>query len=417
MAEHKQVERSFPARPLMAGVVIVCLAIAVSAGYGYVTLLQLRTDFLESRALDLVSVIDSQTRGRGRGGRSDPSVWQPALEEALASQGETIAFIQVVSPVGEVVASVGEQQPDHYVIDRQMTAPRQAGRGGGQGATSERHIRVGFSPSSVAFITRTANVQVAVAAVAILTLLVVAGFFLRTLRGYLSLREKEQQAQHLAALGAMAATLAHEIRNPLGAMKGLTQVAQEQLPESHESQAHMNTVVAEAERLERLVTDLLQFARPQETEIAEFRMLTAVEQAREMLGPDLEAKGVEVRIGTAEPCRICSDHDGVRQVLLNVLLNAIEASPEEGVVNVRLKQGTAGGVSVLVEDTGPGLEGKDPEELFEPFVTGKVRGSGLGLAVSRRIIERLGGSVSLLDRPEGGASCTITLPSSCAEAS
>jgi hypothetical protein len=184
MAEYRQADRSFPARPFMAGVVIVCLAIAASAVYGYVTLLQLRTDFLESRALDLVSVIDSQTRGRGRGGRSDPSVWQPALEEALASQGEVIAFIQVVSPVGELVASVGEQQPDHYVIDRQMAAPRQAGRGVGQGATSERHIRVGFYPSSVAFITRAANAQVTVAAIAILTLLVVAGFSLRTLRGY-----------------------------------------------------------------------------------------------------------------------------------------------------------------------------------------------------------------------------------------
>jgi len=417
MAERRRAERSFPARPFMAGVVIVCLAIAASAVYSYTTLLQFRSDFLESRALDLVSVIDAQTRGRGRGGRSDPSVWQSALEEALTSQGEAIAFIQVVSPVGEVVASVGEQQPDHYVVDRQMTAPRQAGRGGGQGATSERHIRVGFLRSSVAFITRTANAQVAVAAVAILTLLVVAGFFLRTVRGYFSLREKEQQAQHLAVLGAMSATLAHEIRNPLGAMKGLTQVAQEQLPESHESQAHMRTVVAEAERLERLVNDLLQFARPQETEFAELEMLAAVEHARGMLQPDLEAEKVEIRIEAAGPYRICSDHDGVRQVLLNVLLNAIEASPAGGVVTVRLMRGTTGGVSVLVDDNGPGLEGLDPEELFEPFVTGKLRGSGLGLAVSRRIVERLGGSVSLIDKPEGGASCTITLPSSCEEAS
>ena len=401
----------------MAGVVIVCLAIAASASYSYVTLLQLRADFLESRALDLVSVIDSETRGRGRGGRADSSVWQPALQEALASQGEAIAFIQVVSPVGEVVASVGEQQPDHYIVDRQMTTPRQAGRGGGQGANADRRIRIGFPPSSVAFITRAANVQMVVAAVAILTLLAVAGFLLRTLHGYLSLREKEQQAQHLAALGAMAATLAHEIRNPLGAMKGLTQVAQEQLPKSHESQAHMNTVVAEAERLERLVTDLLQFARPQETEFAEIELLTAIEQAHEMLQPDLEAGKVEVRIEADEPLRICSDHDGVRQVLLNVLLNAVEASPTGGVVTVRLMRGRAGGVSVLVEDSGPGLEGKDPEDLFEPFVTGKVRGSGLGLAVSRRIIERLGGSIALGDRPDGGARCTITLPSSCAEAS
>ncbi len=405
----------------MAGVAIVCLAIAVSAIYGYVTLLRLRTDYLENRALDLVSAVDSQTRGRGRGGRSDPSVWQPALEEALASQGETIAFIQVVSPVGELVASVGEQRPDQLVIDRQMTAPRQAGRGGGQGSTSERHIRVGFYPSSVAFITRAANVQVAVAAVAILTLLVVAGFSLRTLHGYLALREKEQKAQHLAALGAMSATLAHEIRNPLGAMKGLTQVAQEQLPESHEAQEHMSTVVAEAERLERLVTDLLQFARPQEMELADFDMRAAVEQACEMLQPDLEAGEVEVRVETAGHHRICSDHDGLRQVLLNILLNAIEASPAGGVVMVRLTQGPGGGtdsgVAVLVEDSGSGLEGRDPEELFEPFVTGKVRGSGLGLAVSRRIVERLGGSVSLVDRAEGGARCTIHLPSSSSGAS
>jgi signal transduction histidine kinase len=401
----------------MAGVAIVCLAIAASAAYSYSTLRELRSEYLESRALDLVSAIDAQTRGGGRGGRSDPSVWQVALEEALESHEDVVALIQIVSPAGDVIAGVGERRPEDILVERPMAAPRQARRGAGQGATSDRHVRIAFDPSAVAFITRAANSQLVVAALAILTLLAVSAYSLRVLRGYLTLKDKEQEARHLASLGAMAATLAHEIRNPLGAMKGLTQVAQEQLPESHESQGHMKTVVAEAERLERLVTDLLQFARPGEPELSDFELITALEQAREMLRPELQAEGVEIHIDETQTCRVRSDSDGLRQVLLNVLLNAVEASPPGGVVAARLARGVTGDTSVTVEDDGGGLEGRNPEDLFEPFVTGKVRGSGLGLAVSRRIIERLGGSISLLDRPEGGARCTITLPRSCVEAS
>jgi signal transduction histidine kinase len=393
------------------------VAIAASAVYSYTTLRQLRTDYLDSRALDLISAIDAQTRGGGRGGRSDPAIWQVALEDALASQSEAVAQIQVVNPAGDVVASVGARRPGDILVERPMAAPRQARRGTGQGVTSDRRVRIAFDPSAVSFITRAATGQLAVAAIAILTLLAVSAYSLRVLRGYLELKDKEQEARHLAALGAMAATLAHEIRNPLGAMKGLTQVAQEQLPESHESQGHMKTVVAEAERLERLVTDLLQFARPGEPELSDLDLHAALVQAREMLGPELEAADVEIHIDESEPCRVRSDSDGLRQVLLNILLNAVEASSTGGVVTARMARGAAGQVSVTVDDNGRGLEGRDPEDLFAPFVTGKMRGSGLGLAVSRRIVERLGGKISLLDRPEGGARCTITLPRSAMEAS
>jgi signal transduction histidine kinase len=401
----------------MVGVAVVCLAIAASTVYSYTTLQQLRADYLESRALDLVSTLDSQTRGGGRGGRSDPSVWQDVLETTFESHRATVASIEILNPSGDVIASVGERRAGDILVDREMTAPRQARRGQGQGATSERHVRIAFDPSAVGFISRAANANLAVAAIAILTLLAVSTYSVRVLRRYVTLKEKEQEARHLAALGAMAATLAHEIRNPLGAMKGLTQVAQEQLPQGHESQGHMKTVVAEAERLERLVTDLLQFARPGEPELSEFDLLAAVEQAREMLAPELVARRVQIDLKSDGPCLVRSDQDGIRQVLLNVLLNAVEASSQGGTVEVGVVCGPADRVSVIVDDRGKGLEGRDAKELFEPFVTAKVRGSGLGLAVSRRIVERIGGRISLADRLDGGARCTVSLAGTCTEVS
>jgi signal transduction histidine kinase len=401
----------------MAGVAIVCLAIAASAVYSYITLQQLRTDYLESRALDLVSALDSQTRGGGRGGRSDPSVWQDALTNTFESHRETVTSIEIMHPSGDVIAGVGERRADDILVDREMSTPRQARRGQGQGAASERHVRIAFNPSAVGFISRAANVNLAVAAIAILTLLALSTYSVRVLRRYVTLKEKEQDARHLAALGAMAATLAHEIRNPLGAMKGLTQVAQEQLPQDHESQGHMKTVVAEAERLERLVTDLLQFARPSEPELSEFDLLVAIEQAKEMLALELAARRVEIDLKGDGPCIVRSDQDGIRQVLLNVLLNAVEASSQGGTVEVGVVRGPADRVSVIVDDRGKGLEGRDAQELFEPFVTAKVRGSGLGLAVSRRVVERVGGEIFLADRPGGGARCTINLKGTCTEVS
>jgi len=406
--------RPFPVRPVAAGVLLVCAALAASAGYSYVTLTRLRDDYLASRGADLVNVLDARTRGRGPGGRSDVDVWRAAIEETLATQQDTVAFIEVVNARGEVVARGGEEREGLYLFQRPLPTP---GRGAGRGSQTPQgwRVRAGLDPSATLFITRAANLQAAAAAVAIIALLTTAAWLGRTARRFVELRARELQARRLADLGQMAATLAHEIRNPLGAVKGLTQVTREQIPADHGAQAHLQTVVGETERLERLVDDLLRFARPPRVlEISRFDLADALQRVRETLlvaHPDTPIEVDLAAAGDDERLWIRSDPDGLRQVLLNVLLNAVQATPGGGAVRVAARPlDGARGIEVNVEDDGPGLRGRDPEELFSPFATTKTRGSGLGLAVSRQIVEQLGGTIRIADRPEGGARCTITLP-------
>jgi len=409
--------RSFPTGSFAAAVTLVCLALAASAVYSHTTLAQLEIDFLESRGQDVLSVLDARTRGRGPGGRMDTAVWQPAMEESLAAHEGAVAFLEVINSGGQVVARAGEERPGLYVFDRALPAPRQGGRRASAAASSASawRLRVGLERSSAAFITRSANAQVVVAAVAIFALLTIALYLWRTANRYVMLRTQEQEAKHLADLGRMAATLAHEIRNPLGAVKGLSQVASEIIPADHAAQPHMETVVREAERLERLVTDLLQFARPREPDLSRFDLVEAIMQTRDILAPGALEKGVDVQFGdedgSAAEMWVVSDRYGIRQVLLNVLLNAIQASPDGERVRVSLSAANGSRrVTLDIDDHGPGLQGQAPEELFLPFSTTKTQGSGLGLAVSRQIVERLGGTMSLQDRPGGGGRCTIVLP-------
>ncbi|MGD8330385.1 MAG: ATP-binding protein [Acidobacteriota bacterium] len=405
--------RPFPVRPVAAGVLIVCVALAVSAGYSYVTLTRLRDDYLASRGADLVNVLDARTRGRGPGGRSDVNIWRAAIEETLATQEDTVAFIEVVNARGEVVARGGEEREGLYLFERPLPTP---GRGAGRGSPTPQgwRVRAGLDARATLFIARAANLQVAAAAVAIIALLTTAVWLGRTARRFVALRARELQARRLADLGQMAATLAHEIRNPLGAVKGLTQVAREQMPAEHGAQSHLQTVVGEAERLERLVDDLLRFARPRTLEISRFDLAGALQRARETVRVAHPDTPIEVRVANAGDdgaLWIRSDADGLRQVLLNVLLNAVQATPTGGTVRVAARAlDSAQAIEVNVEDDGPGLQGRDPEELFSPFATTKTRGSGLGLPVSRQIVEQLGGSIRITDGPQGGACCTINLP-------
>jgi len=210
----------------------------------------------------------------------------------------------------------------------------------------------------------------------------------------------------------MAASLAHEIRNPLGAMKGLTQLAQEELPTDHAAQTRLRTVVNEAERLEKLVTDLLDFARTKEPQVSEFNLVELLSDIKTMLQSRLDASKAELQFSIdPNPFFLQSDPAGLRQVLLNVLINAIDATPASGIVALTaIHEEDHKSILIRIDDTGEGFGQKNPEELFQPFVTTKARGTGLGLAVSKQIVESLGGSLNLENLPQGGARCSIMLP-------
>jgi signal transduction histidine kinase len=424
----------FPTGAFVIVVALVCLGLAVSAGYNYVRLARLRVEYLRNSAAEVASALDLQARGPNR---SNPSFWQSLFADSAGARGTSVGFLALVDDSGNVLASEGDrfasifsspagfarsQATELYVYESVLAVPRMGmgpGMGGGAGMgpgmgrrALPRRLRVGIYSSAADFIRWQAVIQLAMNGVAIIALIVLARYFLRTLRRFLLLKAREESERHLTALGGMAATLAHEIRNPLGAMKGLTQLAQEDLPGDHKTQSLMTTVVREAERLEQLVTDLLTFARPRDPQISRFDFAHLLSDLKAVLQPKLEAGRVNLGIDAVPPEMIVdSDEGGLRQVLLNALLNAIDSTPPDGNILIRARRDdTTGMLTAEVEDSGHGLGGRDPRELFQPFATTKTKGTGLGLPISRQIVERLGGTMDLADRPDGGARCTIRLP-------
>lgn len=410
---------AIPTGAVLILVTAVCVSLAVSAGYGYYTLSHLRARYLQSRAREIASTIDVQARGPGR--RSNPAFWQKLIEDNFESFGSAAAFFALVDSSGRVLAEKSRPgvqtaalQPvgrsDVLLFEFPLMSPAQSQMGMAPMIAGWR-LRIGIFTSAADFVTRQAFLQLAVTGAAIVLLLGLSYLLLRMLRRFVALEEQEHSDRRLKSLGVMAATLAHEIRNPLGAMKGLTQLAQEGLPEAHETQALMKTVVTEAERLEKLVSDLLTFASFKRPESREFDYMRLVGEVKTALEAKRKDGGSLEVISGLDHLPIISDENGLRQVLFNVLLNAMDFTPRDGKVTIRIRTEKASGAVITeVDDCGPGIGARDSEELFEPFITTKAKGTGLGLAVSRQIVESLGGTIALGNLPSGGARCTICLP-------
>ncbi len=415
-----QASRPFPIRVFLAAVAAVCLGLAINAGYTWSTFMRLRTQVLRNRAQDIAASIDNMARGPGR--RNNPTFWQSLIDDSFQDYAESVAFIALTDQDGRLLAGKGgvaSGAPGYsdlsglqvFVVDVPIASPRMSHFGAGP-AQSGWHLRVGVYASAADSIRRQALIELAVTLAAIAMLLLLAFSLLRTLRRFLELKTREDSDRRLRALGTMAASLAHEIRNPLGAMKGLTQLVQEDLPGDHPTQASIKTVIGEAERLERLVNNLLDFARPRQGKTASFDFMNLVSEVAAIVKPRLDEAQVRLNLpaGTGF-MMIQSDEDGLRQILLNTMLNALEVTPAQGIIEVKVRLAKkARDLVVEIDDSGAGLGDADPEELFQPFVTTKVRGTGLGLAISRQIAEGMGGSLSLENLAQGGARCTLRVP-------
>lgn len=239
---------------------------------------------------------------------------------------------------------------------------------------------------------------------ATLALLIAAAIFWQ-----LSLREekayatKERQRQ-LASLGEMAAVLAHELRNPLAALKGHAQLLVEQLPAGSRTHDKANRVVSEAERLEALSEDLLSFVR---TTTIEPRDINPAELLSDCVAT-VDDPRIELAAAPA-PARWHLDPERMRQVLCNLLRNALEASPSSGRVLVSVR-GEGRELLFCVRDFGKGIRVADLERIFEPFYTTRAQGTGLGLPIARRLVALHGGSLTAENAPDGGAVFCIRLP-------
>ncbi len=217
-----------------------------------------------------------------------------------------------------------------------------------------------------------------------------------------------KRSERLAALGSMAAVLAHEIRNPLASISGSVQMLQDTVELPAAERKLMDIILRETGRLDVLLSDFLSYARPKEPRLARTDLadlvgetLQVFEQREQALRPRIEPAldAVALRV----------DADQIRQVMFNLLNNADQALEGRGEIRVALR--AEDGAAVLeVSDDGPGVDPALRERIFEPFVSSKEQGTGLGLATVQQIVEAHGGSVALTCPETGGSTFTIRLP-------
>jgi signal transduction histidine kinase len=248
------------------------------------------------------------------------------------------------------------------------------------------------------------------AVLGVLTLLGV--LLLRLQRSLVRARLDVLRQENLAMMGRMTAGIAHEIRNPLGIIRGAGEIQAVKLRELGVELPTLDFVTEEVDRLDRILTRYLTFGKGTGAalDLEPIPIARLTERVVRMLRPELEADGVAVDFVDASAGAVVDgDSPGLQQVLLNLLINARDAQPGGGRVEVRVE---ADGelVRIRILDEGAGLGGLTSGELFEPFRTTKEKGSGLGLAVVKQVMEDHGGSVRLIDRPDGpGAEACLEL--------
>jgi two-component system sensor histidine kinase HydH len=237
---------------------------------------------------------------------------------------------------------------------------------------------------------------------------------LNDMREMVELQERAKRAEHLASIGRMAATVAHEIRNPLSSVRGFAQFFANRFVEKTEERTYALAMMEESNRLNRVVSELLDYARPLELKIEPTSIETLFLDIVRRLELEQTASDIEI-IQEVQPDMptVQLDHDRILQVLLNLTQNSIDAMPNGGkLILSAVWLAERNSVQIGVRDTGKGIPKSDLPRLFEPFFTTKTRGAGLGLAVVRKIVDAHNGEVEVKSEEGVGTQVILTTPQS-----
>ena len=237
-------------------------------------------------------------------------------------------------------------------------------------------------------------------------------FILRDTTEIKRLQAEARRNERLTSLGKLASGVAHEIRNPLSTIKGVaTYLAKRTQPGGREEEA-ANTMVSEVDRLNRVVSELLDFARPAVVAVSETNLREIIDRALRLAEADIKAKRINTHIEDPPgfpPVFISPER--FTQALLNLFLNAVQAMEPGGDLRITIRRHPdAGTFSLTVSDTGKGISEDAQAYIFTPYFTTKPSGTGLGLAIVHQIVEGHGGSIRVDSAPDSGAEFTITLP-------
>jgi len=236
---------------------------------------------------------------------------------------------------------------------------------------------------------------------------------------YEDLRSNQQQlvqSEKMAVIGRLAASVAHEIRNPLGIMRSSAGLVADDLPPDHPSQKPLEFIRDEIDRLSGLIESHLVYARPKKPLLARADLNALLDRALEFMAPEFRKRKIRILRAYGEHLPVAHvDPDQMHQVFLGLLLNASQAVSREGTITIGTAVSPEEGkdsrhLSVSITDTGPGIDPASLEKIFEPFFTTKNGGTGLGLSVAKQIINGHGGTIGARSEPGQGATMTIELP-------
>ena len=258
---------------------------------------------------------------------------------------------------------------------------------------------------------------------AVLLLVLAAALLLLVDRGMIApLRHQltESQAiiarqEKLASLGVLAAGVAHEIRNPLTAIKFRLFSLKKSLAAAAKEDA--DVIASEISRLERIVKDFLEFARPSEPELVAIPAQRIMQEVHDLLRPQLEKSAIKLKMEASEPVWVRADTQQIKQVLINLIQNSADSIGRDGVITLRVsgqsgpaRKGADGTVVMEVADTGKGIPPEVQKRLFDPFFTTKEGGTGLGLPIAARIVEKHGGKLRYQTAHNRGTTFRVVLP-------
>jgi two-component system sensor histidine kinase HydH len=222
--------------------------------------------------------------------------------------------------------------------------------------------------------------------------------------------EQLKRADRLSAIGHLSASLAHEIRNPLASIEGSTDILEQPHISEEMRKEFLGVIRKESRRLNRLLTNLLDFARPRKPELQLVDPARLIESVTSLVAPTAERSGItlERRVPASSPLVQC-DPEQLKQVVLNLTINAIQAMARGGSIELSVTA-SDGNVRISVRDEGPGIPAQDLEKIFDPFFTTKENGTGLGLSVAHQIITQHGGAITAEPNPDRGMTFSIVLP-------
>lgn len=286
---------------------------------------------------------------------------------------------------------------------------------------SETILRVALHTYPFYSMVRQARLQLISISILIASLWVIGFFFIRASKRSEALKLSMAEKERLAMLGEMASVLAHEIRNPLGSIKGFAQYLIEQKTEDKKQRTDcLNVIVSESKRLERLTDDLLAYVRPAAVRPEEFNLRHLIDEVVMSVIPasdnnhavnttaDSNIKGIKMHIDIPENIKVTTDREKLKQILINIIQNAVDASDGNGDIEIESKFYEKE-ITISVKDNGCGIDRDTIEKIFQPFFTTKVSGTGLGLAIVQKLLKSIDGRIEVNSEHNSGTIFKITL--------